>query len=390
MLLDMRRNRPADGDWGMYNHWKPRGITTQTVADRVKDKQYLTRFRDVFLGVLAGCVPNLRVFESSDPLCYSAAEAGELHRVLLQHRRIRHIDLSGMAFHFPQNPVFFDENVWKRKLRQALQDADVSLYGPDDYEDDDESDGERGDDADDEDLDECCVRSCLKSLSFDVTACDGSAAVSLLIMLSRSHLTLQQLRIVPGNTTLTFGPDPLVFERLRHLDVSEACYLSRNPRTFLASGFDASTWRQLLAPSLESLCFPNTKDKGFREALAATPDLPALKHVTAGNGIHHPRRGDSWRAPHRFLRRHAAQLEELRLGASSLWVASRILRHPDRWSRLSTLRLAIRVPSFDVAAIGDTSPPSITLPAGFIMALAGLPALESLYLAVGCGAKWKH
>lgn len=77
MLLDMRRNRPADGDWGMYNHWKPRGITTQTVADRVKDKQYLTRFRDVFLGVLAGCVPNLRVFESSDPLCYSAAEAGE-------------------------------------------------------------------------------------------------------------------------------------------------------------------------------------------------------------------------------------------------------------------------------------------------------------------------
>lgn len=291
-----------------------------------------------------------------------------------------------MAFHFPQNPVFFDENVWKRKLRQALQDADVSLYGPDDYEDDDESDGERGDDADDEDLDECYVRSCLKSLSFDVTACDGSAAVSLLMMLSPSHLTLQQLRIVPGSTTLTIGLDPLVFERLRHLDVSEACYLSRNPRTFLASGFDASTWRQLLAPSLESLCFPNTKDKGFREALAATPDLPALKHVTAGNGIHHPRRGDSWRAPNRFLRRHAAQL----LGASSLWVASRILRHPDRWSRLSTLRLAITVPSFDVAAIGDTSPPSITLPAGFIMALAGLPALESLYLAVGCGAKWKY
>lgn len=180
------------------------------------------------------------------------------------------------------------------------------------------------------------------------------------------------------------------FGRLRCLDLSEACYLLPGSRTFAASCFDANVWSQLLAPSLEHLSFPDTRDIGFRAALAFTESLPKLKQVTAERGISHPRNGDSWHAPHRFLDRHAAQLEELGLGATPLITVRRVLLFADQWSRLSTLRLAIKVPFFDVPAIGDASPRSVSLPAHFLMALGSLPALESLYLAVGSSEVWKH
>ena len=209
-------------------------------------------------------------------------------------------------------------------------------------------------------------------------------------MLAQSHETLLALRIVPGNNTISFGGEHLSFGRLQCLNLSEACYLSRDPRTFEVSCFDASAWSQLLIPSLEYLFFPDTQDGGFREALATTANLPNLKHVTAHQGIHHRRRGDAFRAPHKFLARHAAQLEELRLGATTLHFATRVFRNPDQWSRLSTLRLAIKVPSCDVPALDDISPPSVTVPVDLIMALGQLSVLESLYLAVGCGKRWKH
>lgn len=180
------------------------------------------------------------------------------------------------------------------------------------------------------------------------------------------------------------------FGRLRCLDLSEACYLLPGSRTFAASCFDANVWSQLLAPSLEHLSFPDTRDIGFRAALAFTESLPKLKQVTAERGISHPRNGDSWHAPHRFLDRHAAQLEELGLGATPLITVRRVLLFADQWSRLSTLRLAIKVPFFDIPAIGDASPRSVSLPVHFLMALGSLPALESLYLAVGSSEVWKH
>lgn len=275
----------------------------------------------------------------------------------------------------------------------------MTMRGEDDEDDEegDEAEGGEGevDQADGEgDGEECVLHPDwrLKTLSFDATACGRSAAASLLMMLSvsPSYETLQSLRIVPGNRTISFGRDRLSFGRLRCLDLSEACYLLPGSRTFAASCFDANAWSQLLAPSLEHLSFPDTRDIGFRAALAFTESLPKLKQVTAERGISHPRNGDSWRAPHRFLDRHAAQLEELRLGATPLITVSRVLLFADQWFRLSTLRLAIKVPFFDVPAIGDASPRGVSLPADFLMALGSLPALESLYLAVGSSEVWKH
>ncbi|KAK1827442.1 hypothetical protein QBC39DRAFT_361925 [Podospora conica] len=389
MFLQKLKGLPADAnenDRANFNAWSDGPLDLEAVGDQLNEYVYRPKFRKLIQVVLDRCVPNMTAFECSDPLVFGKHAAIGLHHVLLKHQALQHLYLHDMSCMVPKAATAASDRRFRdRRFRRFPQNETAYrqehdwrvLLGTDDLI------GQ--------------VRpGRLETLFFDVHVEKGSASDQFMAVVAPSQHTLKTLRIVPGHSTITFDKFGEKLDRLRpvSLDLSEACHLLRDMRTFPATCFDDSAWSQLLVPTLEFLGFPDPRDHGFKKALAATPNLPRLKSVVAGDGVGRSAskycRGSPPGASEEFLARHADQIESLLLGSTTVRSFGVVFSDPGRWSRLTSLKLAIRPLGSDISDGPPESPDSASLSRDVIMALGNLTALETLYLSVSPGKMWQH
>lgn len=307
--------------------------------------QYFTIFRNPILAALAHAMPNLEALSWCDPMCLDDTFLRMVTRLPIRHLMLLRVNIA--------EPYRLEPPLAPPALPLESLTLSPRICGDERHRD------SAGDDAAWE------ARSISPFAATLLQLCSGT-----LLRLVFSSLAFSMEKSV------SFGPEPIVFSRLRHLNLSG-----------LHTRLDAVAWSSLLSAPLThlSLCWGNS-DPTFIQALSTCQpfrDLDTLVVQTLA-----AKEPANAQAVIDFISRHP-HTRKLSVGCSEPHLVDTYLLpalSDGRWSNLTSLSLAWDGPGMDEA----TAPNIATIAAESLAAIGSITSLEQLCLSAGVSAGWRH